>query len=556
MNKTDLEIAQACTMKPICDIAYKYGINPQHLQSYGNYKAKVDTKIFSELENKPNGKVILVSAITPTKAGEGKSTTTVGLVEGLNKIEKKAVAALREPSLGPVFGMKGGAAGGGYAQVVPMEDINLHFTGDMHAITCANNLVCAILDNHIYQGNELNIDPNKVSFKRCIDMNDRNLRKIEIGLGAKTNGVERLDGFNISVASEIMAVLCLSNNLSDFKNRVAKIVVAYTFDDKPVTIADLQIVGAVAMIMKDALNPNIVQTLEGNLTVMHGGPFANIAHGCNSVLATKLAQKLGDYVVTEAGFGVDLGSEKFVDIKCRQSGIRPSAVVIVATVRALKMHGGQPLDELKQENVDALLQGVSNLQKHIETVKAYGLPYVVAINKFLHDTSNEVDALFKWCQENGHTVVESDVWAKGGNGGIELAQAVVDACQQDSELNFIYSEDDSLQVKVDKIVKVAYGGNGAVWTDHALSQLETYKKHGWDKLPVCMAKTQNSLSDDPKKIGRPVDFEITIRELSVSAGAGFVVVLTGAMMTMPGLPKRPAALDMDIDENGKMEGLF
>ena len=557
--KSDIEIAQAAKMENIDKIAQKIGINEKYLEKYGNFKAKIDTSINQDLKDKEDGKLILVTAINPTSAGEGKSTTTVGLVEALNKEGHFTIGCIREPSLGPVFGVKGGAAGGGYSQVIPMEDINLHFTGDMHAIGIANALIAALIDNHIHQGNELDIDLNNITWKRCVDMNDRALRSVTIGQnkpGSKANGVERQDGFNITVASEVMAILCLATDMADFKARIAKIIVAYTTKGKPVTVNDLNAVGAVAMIMKDALKPNLVQTLEKNAMFVHGGPFANIAHGCNSLIATRLALKLGDYVVTEAGFGADLGSEKFIDIKSRIGKLNPKCVVIVATVRALKMHGGQPKDELKEENIEALLKGVANLEKHIETVKSYGLPYVVAINKFFADTDAEVQALFDWCAAQGVTAVQSDVWAQGGAGGKDLANAVVAACAEDKQFKFIYEINDDFEVKVDKIAKTCYGADKVVLTAEAQDNLKLLKENGLDKLPICMAKTPASLTDDPKILGRPVGFDITIRELRVSAGAGFIVALTGAVMTMPGLPKVPAAERMDVLEDGTILGLF
>ena len=498
----------------------------------------------------------LVTAINPTKAGEGKSTTTVGLGDALNRLGKKTMMALREPSLGPVFGLKGGATGGGYAQVVPMEDINLHFTGDMHAITTANNLVSACLDNVIHQGNELNIDPEKVTFKRCLDMNDRTLRNITIGCGAKANGVERKDGFNITVASEIMAALCLADDLMDLKKRFGKMLVAYTYDDKPVYVHDLGIEGALAMVMKDAVLPNVVQTLEHNPVLIHGGPFANIAHGCNSVIATKACLELADYTVTEAGFGADLGAEKFLDIKCRLANLKPNAVVIVATIRALKQHGGIALEDLKEENVEAMLAGCENLAKHIDTIQQFGLPYIVAINEFATDTPAEVAALEKWCEENNHPMSLSQVWAKGGEGAIDLANKVVALCDQENNYAPLYDLDKSIEEKVETIAKKVYGADGVDFTEEAQAQIAKFNELGWDKLPICMAKTQMSLSDDGKVMGRPTGFRITVRELRPSLGAGFIVALTGKVLTMPGLPKHPSALDMDVDENGKSVGLF
>lgn len=559
MFKSDIEIAQETKLVEIEEIAKKAGVDTKYLEKYGNYKAKIDLAIVEDLKDKKDGNLILVTAINPTSAGEGKSTTTVGLVEALNREGHRTIGCIREPSLGPVFGVKGGAAGGGYSQVVPMEDINLHFTGDMHAIGIANALIAAMIDNHIHQGNELDIDLENITWKRCVDMNDRVLRSVTIGQnrpGSKANGVERQDGFNITVASEVMAILCLATDMDDFKKRIANIIIGYNTKGKPVTVADLKATGAVAMVMKDALKPNIVQTLEKNPMFIHGGPFANIAHGCNSLIATKLALKLGDYVVTEAGFGADLGSEKFIDIKSRIGGLAPKAVVIVATVRALKMHGGQPKEELKEENVEALLKGVANLEKHIETVQAYGIPYIVAINKFAADTEKEVETLFNWCKENNVTAVESDVWAQGGAGGVDLANAVVEACKEDKQFNFVYDINDSFETKLEKIVTTCYGANKAVMTEEAQKTLDLLKSIGLDELPICMAKTPASLTDDPKVLGRPTDFDITIREIRVSAGAGFIVALTGSVMTMPGLPKVPAAERMDVTEDGKIVGLF
>lgn len=554
--KTDLQIAQDNQMSMIDEIANKAGINTKYVEHYGNTKAKIDLAIIDEISQRKDGQLILVTAINPTKAGEGKSTTTVGLVDGLAKNGKKVMGCLREPSLGPVFGLKGGATGGGFAQVVPMEDINLHFTGDMHAITTANNLVAAILDNSIYQGNELNIDPTKVVWKRCLDMNDRTLRDITIAQGKTVNGVERKDSFCITVATEVMAVLCLSKNRKDFEERMNRCVVAYTYDDKPVTIADLKVGGALSVIMKDALKPNLVQTLEKTPVLIHGGPFANIAHGCNSVIATKMALKLADYVVTEAGFGADLGAEKFFDIKCRMAELKPNAVVVVATVRALKMHGGITTEELENENVDALIKGISNLEKHIESIQQFGVPMVVAINKFAKDTDAEVAALIEWCKQKNVEVSLSDAWAKGGEGTIDLANKVVELCNKESNFMPIYQVDDSIENKVETITQKIYGGRQVIFSDLAQSQIEVMKKYGWDKLPVCMAKTPLSLSDNPKLQGRPTDFDIHITELKVSAGAGFVVVYTGNVMTMPGLPKQPAALGMGIDDQGESYGIF
>lgn len=554
--KTDLQIAQENQMVIIDEIVTKAGINPKYVEHYGLTKAKIDLGILDELQSKEDGKLVLVTAINPTKAGEGKSTTTVGLVDGLAKIGKNVMGCLREPSLGPVFGLKGGATGGGYAQVVPMEDINLHFTGDMHAITTANNLVAAILDNSIYQGNELNIDPTKVIWKRCLDMNDRTLRDITIAQGKPTNGVERKDSFCITVATEVMAILCLSKDLKDFEERINRCVVAYTYDNEPVTIKDLKVAGALSVIMKDAIKPNLVQTLEKTPVLIHGGPFANIAHGCNSVIATKMALKLSDYVITEAGFGADLGAEKFLDIKCRLANLKPSAVVIVATIRALKMHGGVDSENLANENVEALLKGVENLEKHIESVKQFGVPMIVAVNKFAKDTDAEVNALIKWCEEKNVSVSLSDAWAKGGEGTVDLAEKVVELCSKESDFSPIYDVNDSIENKVKIITQKIYGGNDVVFSDEAKTQIELMKKYGWDKLPICMAKTPLSLTDDPKIQGRPYDFDIHITELKVSAGAGFIVVYTGNIMTMPGLPKVPAALGMGIDDQGESYGIF
>ncbi|MEA4875217.1 formate--tetrahydrofolate ligase [Anaerorhabdus sp.] len=554
--KTDLQIAQENQMVIIDEIVTKAGINPKYVEHYGLTKAKIDLGILDELQSKEDGKLVLVTAINPTKAGEGKSTTTVGLVDGLAKIGKNVMGCLREPSLGPVFGLKGGATGGGYAQVVPMEDINLHFTGDMHAITTANNLVAAILDNSIYQGNELNIDPTKVIWKRCLDMNDRTLRDITIAQGKPTNGVERKDSFCITVATEVMAILCLSKDLKDFEERINRCVVAYTYDNEPVTIKDLKVAGALSVIMKDAIKPNLVQTLEKTPVLIHGGPFANIAHGCNSVIATKMALKLSDYVITEAGFGADLGAEKFLDIKCRLANLKPSAVVIVATIRALKMHGGVDSENLANENVEALLKGVENLEKHIESVKQFGVPMIVAVNKFAKDTDAEVNALIKWCEEKNVSVSLSDAWAKGGEGTVDLAEKVVELCSKESDFSPIYDVNDSIENKVKIITQKIYGGNDVVFSDEAKTQIELMKKYGWDKLPICMAKTPLSLTDDPKIQGRPHDFDIHVTELKVSAGAGFIVVYTGNIMTMPGLPKVPAALGMGIDDQGESYGIF
>ena len=556
MYKSDIEIAQSVEMKPITQIAKTAGVDDKYLEQYGKYKAKIDLSILDNLDRK-DGKLILVTAINPTPAGEGKTTTTIGLADGLRKIGKNVMVALREPSLGPVFGVKGGAAGGGYAQVVPMEDINLHFTGDFHAIGAANNLLAAMLDNHIYQGNALNIDPRRIVWKRCVDMNDRQLRFVTDGLGGRVNGVPREDGYDITVASEIMAVLCLANSLSDLKERLGKIIVGYTYDEKPVTAADLKAHGAMTALLKDAIKPNLVQTLEGTPAFVHGGPFANIAHGCNSVTATKLAMKLGDYAITEAGFGADLGAEKFLDIKCRAAGLKPSAVVIVATIRALKMHGGMAKTELNEENTEALLKGIPNLLRHVSNIKnVYKLPSVVAINKFPTDTDKEVQVIIDECKKLGVNVVLSDVWAKGGEGGIELAEEVVRLCEEKNDFSFSYEDDLSIEEKIEAIVKRIYGGDGVIFDKNAQKQLKTLTELGFNKLPVCMAKTQYSFSDDMTKLGAPEGFTVTVRNVKVSAGAGFIVALTGEIMTMPGLPKVPAAEKIDVDEKGKITGLF
>ena len=556
---TDIEIAQQCRMHPIADIAATAGIDESYLEQYGRYKAKIDPQLLKDRAERPDGKLILVTAINPTPAGEGKTTTSVGLADGLRKIGKNAVAALREPSLGPVFGVKGGAAGGGYAQVVPMEDINLHFTGDFHAIGAANNLLAAMLDNHIQQGNALGIDVKQITWKRCVDMNDRQLRQIVDGLGGRIQGVPREDGFDITVASEVMAVLCLASDITDLKARLGRMIVAYTFDGKPVTAHDLKAEGAMTALLKDALKPNLVQTLEGTPTLIHGGPFANIAHGCNSVTATRMALKLGDYVVTEAGFGADLGAEKFLDIKCRLAGLRPNAVVIVATVRALKSHSGVPKAELNTENLDALEKGLPNLLHHVNTIRStYHLPCVVAINAFPTDTEAELRLVEDKCRELGVRAVLSEVWAKGGEGGKALAEEVVRLCEQPSAeaFTFSYPTDTTLVNKLNAIVQRVYGGAQAVLTPAAQKQAERLTELGFGDLPVCMAKTQYSLSDDPTLLGAPKDFAVTVRSLKVSAGAGFIVALTGEIMTMPGLPKVPAAEKIDVDENGRITGLF
>ncbi len=554
---TDIEIAQACKKEKIIDIAKKLDIDEEYLELYGNYKAKIDLKLMKELKDRPNGKLVLVTAITPTPAGEGKTTTTVGLADGLRKIGRKSVVALREPSLGPVFGIKGGAAGGGYAQVVPMEDINLHFTGDFHAIGAANNLLAAMLDNHIQQGNTLNIDPRRITWKRAVDMNDRQLRNIIDGLGSRTDGTPRQDGFDITVASEVMAILCLASDISDLKERLSRIIVGYTYNNEPVTAGQLKAQGAMAALLKDALKPNLVQTLEGTPAFIHGGPFANIAHGCNSLTATRMALKLGEYAVTEAGFGADLGAEKFLDIKCRMAGLKPDAVVIVATVRALKHHGGVAKDKLNEENLEALEKGLPNLLQHVSNVKnVFGLPCVVAINAFPTDTKAELDMVEAKCKELGVNVALSEVWAKGGEGGIALANEVVRLCEEPNDFSFSYDLDMSIAEKLEAISKRVYHADGVIIEPAAKKQLETLTKLGFDKVPVCMAKTQYSFSDDPAKLGAPDNFMITVRNLKISAGAGFIVALTGDIMTMPGLPKVPAAEKIDVDESGVITGLF
>ena len=554
--KTDIQIAQECKMQKITEIAKVAGVDEQYLELYGNYKAKVDYRLLKDTD-RPDGKLILVTAINPTPAGEGKTTTTVGLADGLKKLGKNVVVALREPSLGPVFGVKGGAAGGGYAQVVPMEDINLHFTGDFHAIGAANNLLAAMLDNHIQQGNALGIDVKRIVWKRCVDMNDRQLRNVIDGLGGRMQGVPREDGFDITVASEIMAVLCLASDIPDLKARLARIVVAYTYDGKPVTAADLKAQGAMAALLKDALKPNLVQTLEGTPAFIHGGPFANIAHGCNSVMATKIAMKLGDYAVTEAGFGADLGAEKFLDIKCRLAGLTPSAVVVVATVRALKNHGGVPKAELNNENLEALEKGLPNLLQHVSNItNVYKLPCVVAINAFPTDTAAELKLVEDKCRELGVNVALSEVWAKGGEGGKALAEEVLRLCEQPNDFTFAYDVNDSIEKKLNDIAKNVYHADGVALTANARKQMAELEALGFDKLPICMAKTQYSFSDDPSLLGAPSGFTVTVRNLKVSAGAGFLVALTGDIMTMPGLPKVPAAEKIDVDETGKITGLF
>lgn len=553
---TDIEIAQATPMRPIAEIAQKAGIADEYLESYGRYKAKVDPHLLKE-SDRPEGKLILVTAITPTPAGEGKTTTTIGLADGLRHIGKNAVVALREPSLGPVFGIKGGAAGGGYAQVVPMEDINLHFTGDFHAIGAANNLLAAMLDNHIYQGNALHIDPRRITWRRCVDMNDRQLRFITDGLGGRVNGVPREDGYDITVASEIMAVFCLSSSITDLKERLSRIVVGYTYDEQPVTAGQLGAVGAMAALLKDAIKPNLVQTLEGTPAFVHGGPFANIAHGCNSVMATRMAMKLGDYAVTEAGFGADLGAEKFLDIKCRMAGLRPSAVVMVATVRALKMHGGLAKTDLGREDLGALEAGLPNLLRHVSNiVNVYKLPCVVAVNRFPTDTDAEISLVIEKCRALGVRTVLSTVWADGGAGGTELAEEVVRLCELPNDFSFSYPLEDSIEDKIAAVVRRIYGGDGVTFAPAASKEIARLTALGYGDLPVCMAKTQYSFSDDPAKLGAPEGFTVTVRNVKVSAGAGFIVALTGDIMTMPGLPKVPAAQRIDVDENGRISGLF
>jgi len=554
--KSDIEIAQQAKMLPINDVAARLGIQEDEVENYGKYKAKISFDIWKRLENKKDGKLILVTAINPTPAGEGKSTTTVGLGQALNKIGKNAAIALREPSLGPVFGVKGGAAGGGYAQVVPMEDINLHFTGDFHAITSANNLLSAAIDNHINHGNTLQIDPRQIVWKRVLDMNDRALREVVIGMGGKANGFVREEGFMITVASEVMAILCLSNSLMDLKERLGRIVFAYDYSNNPLTVSQLKVHGAMALLLKDAIKPNLVQTLENTPAFIHGGPFANIAHGCNSIMATKLGLKLADYLVTEAGFGADLGAEKFMDIKCRLGGLAPSAVVIVATIRALKMHGGVPKTELTAENLEALNKGFANLEKQIENVSKFGVPVVVAINKFATDTAAEVELVKAHCSKLGVEASLCEVWEKGGEGGEDLARKVVAAAEKASEFKFLYDEKDSIKSKISKIAKEIYGADDVIFAPKASKEIKRLEELGLDKYPICMAKTQYSLSDDPNLLGRPSGFKITVKEVRVSAGAGFIVALTGDIMIMPGLPKVPSAELIDIDENGVISGLF
>ncbi|PYZ94480.1 formate--tetrahydrofolate ligase [Salipaludibacillus keqinensis] len=555
--KSDIDIAQAAEMIKMKDMVEKLQLHEEEWEPYGHYKAKISLSVLERLKNQKEGKVILVTAINPTPAGEGKSTVTVGLGQALNKINKKAMIALREPSLGPTMGLKGGAAGGGYSQVVPMEDINLHFTGDIHAITTAHNALAAMLDNHVHRGNELKVDVRRVTWKRVLDMNDRALRQVVVGLGGPLQGVPRESGFDITVASEIMAILCLATSLKDLKARLAKMVVAYTADEEPITAKDLKAEGALTLLLKEAIKPNLVQTLENTPAIIHGGPFANIAHGCNSVIATKMASKLADFVVTEAGFGADLGAEKFLDIKTRAGNIDPSLVVIVATIRALKMHGGVPKDQLKEENVEAMKNGLANLEKHVETIRNFGLPHVVAINRFIHDSEEEITTLTSWCEQKGINVELADVWAQGGQGGKALAERVIHEIDHgERNFQYTYEIDSSIEEKINRIAKNIYGAKGVDFSPQAKKQMAIFEKNGWGDFPVCMAKTQYSLTDDPTRLGRPEDFTITVRELKPSVGAGFIVALTGNVMTMPGLPKEPAAMKMDVDENGKALGLF
>lgn len=554
--KTDIEIAQEATMVPITEIAHQIGLEEEDLELYGKYKAKVRLEVFDRLKERPDSKVILVTAITPTPAGEGKTTTTVGLGQALNRLGKKAIVAIREPSLGPSMGIKGGAAGGGYAQVVPMEDINLHFTGDIHAIGTAHNLLSAVIDNHLKQGNVLGLDPRRITWKRVMDMNDRALRNIVVGLGGPAHGVPREDGFMITVASEVMAILCLATGIEDLKERLGEIIIGYTYDRKPVRARHLKVHGAMAALLKDAIKPNLVQTLENTPAFIHGGPFANIAHGCNSIIATKMAMKLADYTITEAGFGADLGAEKFFNIKCRYGDINPHAAVIVATVRALKMHGGISLNNLREENLKALELGMENLEKHIENIQKFGLPLVVAINRFPTDTRAELDRIRSFCDEMGVPVALSEVWARGGEGGLELAREVLKAAEGDNHFRMLYPSEFSIKDKIEKIAREIYGADGVVYSKKAEKNIRDLTEQGFEQLPICMAKTQSSLSDDPALKGRPRGFEINVREVNVSAGARFLVVLTGDIMTMPGLPKKPAAEDIDIDSQGRITGLF
>ena len=551
---SDLDIANQSELKPIGDIAKKAGIPEHALEQYGHYKAKIDINQVQSKEEK--GKVVLVTAMSPTPAGEGKSTVTVGLADAFNELNKNVMVALREPALGPTFGIKGGATGGGYAQVLPMEDINLHFNGDFHAITTANNALSAFIDNHIHQGNDLAIDVRRVEWKRVLDMNDRALRNVIVGLGGPTNGVPREDGFNITVASEIMAILCLARNINDLKEKISRITVGYTRERKPITVADLKVEGALAMILKDAIKPNLVQTIEGTPALVHGGPFANIAHGCNSILATETARDLADIVVTEAGFGSDLGAEKFIDIKAREAGFEPSAVVLVATVRALKMHGGVGKDNLKEENVEAVKAGIVNLERHVNNIRKFGVEPVVALNAFVHDTEDETEAVKAWAKENNVRIALTEIWEKGGKGGVDLANQVLEVIDQPQEFKFLYDLDQSLEEKIETIVKEIYGGSSVTFSKKAKKQLKEFTDNGWGKYPICMAKTQYSFSDDATALGAPTDFDITIRELEAKTGAGFIVALTGAIMTMPGLPKKPAALNMDVTDEGHAVGLF
>ncbi|MBF2757700.1 MULTISPECIES: formate--tetrahydrofolate ligase [Staphylococcus] len=551
---SDLDIANQSELKPIGEIAEKAGIPADALEQYGHYKAKIDINQIKPKDNK--GKVVLVTAMSPTPAGEGKSTVTVGLSDAFNELNKNVMVALREPALGPTFGIKGGATGGGYAQVLPMEDINLHFNGDFHAITTANNALSAFIDNHIHQGNDLGIDVRRVEWKRVLDMNDRALRHVNVGLGGPTNGVPREDGFNITVASEVMAILCLARNINDLKEKISRITIGYTRDRKPVTVADLKVEGALAMILKDAIKPNLVQTIEGTPALVHGGPFANIAHGCNSILATETARDLADIVVTEAGFGSDLGAEKFIDIKAREAGFEPSAVVLVATVRALKMHGGVAKDDLKEENVEAVKAGIVNLERHVNNIRKFGVEPVIALNAFIHDTDAETEAVKAWAKENNVRIALTEVWEKGGKGGVELANQVLEVIEQPNDFKFLYDLDQSLEEKIETIVKDIYGGSSVTFSKKAKKQLKEFTDNGWGKYPICMAKTQYSFSDDATALGAPTDFDITIRELEAKTGAGFIVALTGAIMTMPGLPKKPAALNMDVTEDGHAVGLF
>ncbi|WP_270671567.1 formate--tetrahydrofolate ligase [Staphylococcus hominis] len=551
---SDLDIANQSELKPIGDIAKKAGIPEHALEQYGHYKAKIDINQIQSRDEK--GKVVLVTAMSPTPAGEGKSTVTVGLADAFNELNKNVMVALREPALGPTFGIKGGATGGGYAQVLPMEDINLHFNGDFHAITTANNALSAFIDNHIHQGNDLAIDVRRVEWKRVLDMNDRALRNVIVGLGGPTNGVPREDGFNITVASEIMAILCLARNINDLKEKISRITVGYTRERKPITVADLKVEGALAMILKDAIKPNLVQTIEGTPALVHGGPFANIAHGCNSILATETARDLADIVVTEAGFGSDLGAEKFIDIKAREAGFEPSAVVLVATVRALKMHGGVAKDNLKEENVEAVKSGIVNLERHVNNIRKFGVEPVVALNAFVHDTEDETEAVKAWAKENNVRIALTEVWEKGGKGGVDLANQVLEVIDQPQEFKFLYDLDQSLEEKIETIVKEIYGGSSVTFSKKAKKQLKEFTDNGWGKYPICMAKTQYSFSDDATALGAPTDFDITIRELEAKTGAGFIVALTGAIMTMPGLPKKPAALNMDVTDEGHAVGLF